>query len=122
MNVSEIKARVMLQTNNDTDDVGDFEPILLDYINEGYDKMLTDAIGVHVGDTDYPLLTSDTDEPATAIPVWAHGALADYATYRIYMNGSSSKQTRAYSYLSNFNRAKTSLVVGLSHTITNIPT
>ena len=36
MTVGEIKNAVMFQTNNDTDDVGDFLPYLMDYINEGY--------------------------------------------------------------------------------------
>jgi len=109
----------MFQTNNDKDDVGDFEPFLLDYINEGYDTLLYDSLSVHVGDTSYPLLEDDTDEPE--LDAWIHGAIADYATYRVYLNGSAAKQNRGFLYLSRFNKAKSALTVGTTPAIVNIP-
>jgi hypothetical protein len=121
MNVREIKERVMYQTNNDADDVGDFSPHLLGYINDGYDQILFDALGVHVGDTDYPLLSSDADTPVSGVPAWTHSAIADYATYCVYMNGSAPKQSRGYAYLARFNKVKSRLSVANTPAITNIP-
>ena len=40
MTLNEIKQAVMFQTDNDRDDLGDFMPYLLGYINEGYDRLL----------------------------------------------------------------------------------
>lgn len=121
MTVKEIKDRVMFQTNNDADDIGDFEPHVLGYINEGYDQILSDVFGVHAGDIGYPLLESDIDIPVTDVPAWAHGALADYATYRIYLNGSAPKQSRGYQYLKYFNTAKSKLSAVNNVAIQNIP-
>ena len=54
MTVSEIKNEIMFQTNNDTDDLGDFLPYLMDYINEGYDRLVYAFAQVHLkADTDY---------------------------------------------------------------------
>ena len=39
MNLADIKSAIMHQTNNDADDLGDFLPYLVDYINEGYDRL-----------------------------------------------------------------------------------
>jgi hypothetical protein len=76
-------------------------------------------LGVHVGDTGYPLLDDDTDEPV--LDAWVHGAISDYATYRVYLNGSASKQNRGYLYLSSFTKAKSALTVGATPAIVNIP-
>lgn len=40
MTLAEIKSRVMFQTNNDDEDVGDYLPHLVDYINDGYDRVM----------------------------------------------------------------------------------
>ena len=48
MTVGEIKNAVMFQTNNDTDDVGDFLPYLMDYINEGYDLLVFAYTDTHL--------------------------------------------------------------------------
>lgn len=122
MTLAEIKARVMFQTNNDKEDIGDFSPYILGYINEGYNILLADCLGVHAGDTDYPLLKKDDDEPVSGIPEWAHGAIADYATYRIYTNGNAPKQSRGASFLYNFRDQKGLLKKsGASTVIYNIP-
>ena len=48
MTLDEIKSQVMYQTNNDRDDLPDFEPHLTDYINEGYDILLVNYAEQHV--------------------------------------------------------------------------
>lgn len=45
-------------------------------------------------------LTEGDEEPR--IPLEAHGALADYATYRYLMNGNLVKQQRAQAFLASF--------------------
>jgi hypothetical protein len=122
MVVSDIKERVMFQTNNDRDDAHEYEPHLLDYINEGYDILLYEVSGVHVGDTGYPRLDDNTDEPvAASVPEWAQNALSDYASYRICLNGNAQRQSRGMVFLASFNRIKGRLKAGNDTTITNIP-
>lgn len=102
MNVGEIKNAVMFQTNNDVDDIADYIPYLISYIEEGYDKLVYAYEGVHpsAGGKVYKPLRSDHDVPA--IPEWTHRALADYATWMIYRNGNSQKQQRGYAFRSAF--------------------
>ena len=102
MTLSEIKQMVMFQTNNDAEDLGDFEPYLCDYINEGYDRLVKAWAKVHVSfhSEDYPRLEEDGDTPAT--PEWTHRYLADWATWLIYRNGNPQKQQRGYQYQSSF--------------------
>ena len=60
MNVGELKALVMFQTNNDADDVGDYLPHLNAYIAQGYDLLVHAWAGTHPGEDEaYPLLTDD---------------------------------------------------------------
>lgn len=94
MTLAEIKNLIMFQTNNDKDDLGDFLPYLTDYINEGYDRLMTAWCGEHVSvDSDvYIPLKHDKSQPET--PDWTHKAIADWATWLIYRNGSSNKQSR----------------------------
>lgn len=96
MTVGEIKNLVMFQTNNDTDDLGDFMPYLLGYINEGYDRLVYAYAGQHISDEGYPELQVDTDTPN--LPAWAHNAIADWATWLIYRNGNPQKQNRGYPF------------------------
>ena len=49
---------------------------------------------------DEPNLTQPRDEPR--LPAWTHGALADYATWRFYGNGSLTRQSRAEFYRQRF--------------------
>lgn len=103
MTVAEIKNRVMFQTNNDTDDLNDFLPYLLGYINEGYDRLAYAYAGMHLSGTgtdEYHTLTSDTDVPA--IPVRYHPAIADFATWLVYRNGNIQKQNRGTAFLRSF--------------------
>lgn len=102
MLVSELKNAVMFQTNNDTEDVGDFMPALMGYLNEGYDALAVAYAGVHLS-PEHPVfrpLASDTDEPA--LPRWMHHAISDFATWCVYRNGNSQKQQRGYAFRSAF--------------------
>lgn len=102
MNVAELKAAVMFQTNNDTDDLDDFMPSLMDYLNDGYDRLVVAWAGVHPEETrdDYKPLVDDDDVPA--LPSWTHGAIADWATWLVYRNGNQQKQNRGYPFRSSF--------------------
>ena len=97
MTYAEIKDRVMFQTNNDSEDLGDFMPYINRYVNEGYDRLVLAYAGVHTSATGtYTPLYNDSDSPLT--PVWTHGALADWATWCIYRNGNPQKQQRGLSF------------------------
>lgn len=103
MTFQEIKARVMFQTNNDADDVGDFMPHLDGYANAGYDLLLGAWDGAHVGGEGYPPLDGNLDAPA--LPEWAHAAVCDYATWLVYRNGNPQKQQRGMQFLLAFHEA-----------------
>lgn len=96
MTVGEIKNLVMFQTNNDADDLGDFMPFLLGYINEGYDRLVYAYAGQHLSEESYSPLSVDSGEPD--LPEWTHRAIADWATWLIYRNGNPQKQNRGYQF------------------------
>lgn len=102
MTLAEIRSMAMFQSNNDEEDLGEFQPNLDDYINEGYDKLAEAYNEGHLEDEsgDYFALTERDDEPN--LPVWCHRAIADYATYMIYRNGNVTKQNRAVPYMQAF--------------------
>lgn len=100
MTLGEIKYHVMFQTNNDVDDIGDYTPHIIDYINEGYDRLIDVWDHQHIMHPDYPRLDDDTDEPKT--PEWTHRYLADWATWLVYRNGNPQKQQRGYNYRTSF--------------------
>ena len=102
MTLGEIKDQVMFQTNNDPEDVGDYLPHLVDYINEGYDRLMNAWYRNHVPTDTYDRLEIDPDEPE--LPEWTHRALADWATWLIYRNGNPQKQQRGYAYREAFER------------------
>ncbi len=101
MEVLHIKNEIMFQTNNDADDLSDFLPYLMDYINEGYDRLVYAYAGVHLETgSEYPPLISDQEEPL--LPEWMHPALVDWATWLVYRNGNPQKQNRGYPYRAAF--------------------
>lgn len=102
MTLGEIKYHVLFQTNNDTDDIGDYQPHIIDYINEAYDLLVNVWSRQHTefAGVDYPRLGDDTDVPQT--PEWTHRYLADWATWLIYRNGNPQKQQRGYAYRQSF--------------------
>lgn len=102
MTLGEIKYQVLFQTNNDEDDLGDFEPHLIDYINDGYDRLVKvwDKAHVSFDAAIYSRLDEDTDVPET--PEWTHRYLADWATWLVYRNGNPQKQNRGYAFRQSF--------------------
>jgi hypothetical protein len=100
MTLGEIKEQVMFQTNNDSEDVEDFLPHLVDYVNDGYDRLVSAWTKNHIPQTDYPLLSEDTDEPN--LPEWMHRALCDWATWLVYRNGNPQKQNRGMAFRQAF--------------------
>lgn len=102
MTLQEIKEQIMFQTNNDADDLEDFEPHIVDYINDGYDRIVVVFDHQHV-DPDsetYPTLEETTDVPN--LPAWMHRYLTDWATWLVYRNGNPQKQQRGYAYRETF--------------------
>lgn len=102
MTLGEIKNQIMFQTNNDAEDIGDYLPHLIDYINEGYDRMMNVWNKNHVPTIEYDRLEIDPDEPQ--LPEWTHRALCDWATWLVYRNGNPQKQQRGYAYREAFER------------------
>lgn len=102
MKLDEIKAQVMYQTNNDRDDLPDFEPHLTDYINEGYDILVMNYTDLHVASDseEFPPLNDGEDVPR--LPEYTHRGLADYATFCVYRNGNAVKQNRGMAFYSAF--------------------
>jgi hypothetical protein len=100
MTLSEMQEHIMFQTNNDSDDLGDFVPHINDYINEGYDRVVVIWDNQHIPSTDYPRLEEDDDVPN--VPEWIHRYIADWATWLIYRNGNPQKQNRGMAYRSAF--------------------
>lgn len=102
MTLGEIKNQVMFQTNNDADDIGDFEPHIVEYVNDGYDRIVNIWDHQHVtsSNEEYPALEDDTDVPN--VPEWAHRYLADWATWLVYRNGNPQKQNRGYAFRETF--------------------
>ena len=101
MTLAEIKNQIMFQTNNDAEDLGDYEQHITDYINEGYDRLVSAWFNGHVPTPAYDKLEMDVDEPIT--PEWTHRALVDYGTWLVYRNGNPQKQQRGMVYLNAFN-------------------
>ena len=98
MTLGEIKALIMFQTSNDVEDVGDFLPSLLVYINDGYDRLALAYADKHVtrASENYPSLAEDVDEPN--LPEWTHKGVADWATWLVYKNGNPNKQQRGMAF------------------------
>ena len=104
MTLKLIEEQVMFQTNNDADDLGDFTPHIVDYINEAYDRLVVVWDHQHVSSTstDYPALSADSDVPN--VPERTHRFLADWATWLIDRNGNPQKQQRGYAFREAFEK------------------
>ena len=100
MTLAEIKNQIMFQTNNDEEDITDYLPHVVDYINDGYDRMVKVWTKSHMPNGEYTKLESDFDEPM--LPEWTHRALCDWATWLVYRNGNPQKQQRGRAYYENF--------------------
>jgi len=109
MTLQDLRQQVLFQTGNDLDDLGDFQPHLTDYLNDGYDRLCVALCGEHVSEdsAEHPPLVMERDEPA--LPAWAHGAVGDWATWLIYRNGSATRQSRGYAFRASFEAAEKKL-------------
>ena len=120
MNLMELRQQVMFQTGNDAEDLGDFQPHLTDYINEGYDLLLMAHCGEHVDpDGAFPPLAQQKSEPE--LPGWMHRSLADYAAWMVYRNGSAQKQSRGFVMRKAFDEVLNRVRAEGGKTIRNIP-
>lgn len=113
---------VMFQTNNDADDLGDFLPQLGDYLNEGYDRLVTAFAGEHVSDDSENYQRMRNDKSIPNLPDWTHKAIADWATWMIYRNGNTQKQNRGYQYKNAFDEVAAKATAGVIKQFKNIPT
>ena len=110
MTLKELREHTLFQTNNDADDLTEFQPAIDDYINEGYDRLTMAYAKLHLGETapdgttPYTRLTTATD--TCQLPTWVHRHIGDYAAYMIYRNGNALKQNRGIPYYEMFMRAK----------------
>jgi len=100
MTLAEIKNQIMFQTNNDEEDIEDFLPHVVDYINDGYDRLMAVWDKNHVPGETYDRLTYDSDEPE--MPEWIHRYICDWATWLVYRNGNPQKQQRGRAYYESF--------------------
>ena len=120
MTLEEISAYVMFQTNNDTEDLIDFTPYVMGYINEGYDRLSVAFDGVHVPSSARPELDADADEPD--LPEWAHLGVAHWATWCVYRNGNPAKQQRGLYFRDAAERMQEKLrMAGGPNQFKNIP-
>ena len=110
MTLKDLREHALFQSNNDAEDLSEFNPALDKYINEGYDKLTMAYAKLHLdqtkedGTTPYTTLANTTD--AVQLPTWCHRAIGDFATYMIYRNGNALKQNRGIPYYEMFMRAK----------------
>ena len=110
MTLTQLRNHTLFQTNNDSDDLTEFQPAIDDYINEGYDRLTMAYANLHLGQqaedgtTPYPKLTNAND--ACQLPAWVHRHIGDFAAYMIYRNGNALKQNRGIPYYEMFERAR----------------
>lgn len=104
MTVREILDRVMFQTNNDVEDVEEYLPYLITYVNEGYDILTEAFTGEHLADELF--LTEEHEDDVPALPLWSHPAIADYATWLVYRNSNPAKQQRGMAFLQAFQQVR----------------
>ena len=121
MTLEELKRQVMFQTGNDAEDLGDFLPHVVDYLNDGYDRLMFAHCGVHVSlDTPFAPLYHDKSTPE--LPLWTHSAIADWATWCIYRNGASPRQNRGLAFRISFEEIERKLrAESAGKTFINIP-
>lgn len=108
MTLEEMKQQVMFQTGSDLDDLGDFLPHVVDYLNDGYDRLMFAHCGMHVS-ADGAFMPLAHEKSAPELPQWAHPAIVDWATWRICLNGSASRQSRGLMFRASFEEAERKL-------------
>ena len=102
MTVAEIKNQVMFQTNNDVDDIDDYLPYLMEYINDGYDRLVKAYDKQHVGSDSIEYTPLKNDDEIPLVPEWTHHYIADWASWLVYRNGNPQKQQRGYAFREAF--------------------
>ena len=97
MTVKEIKDFIMHQhLDMDSDDVTEYLPFLMTYVNEGYDKCLKAWAHARIGDPDFPMLVTDSDVPQ--IPERYHKALGKQTKYTTITDTSMGGGNTHYTY------------------------
>lgn len=103
MTVGEIKEAALYQSQNDIEDIEDFRPVLSEYLDEAYDRLVYAYAEAHPADgTDWPKLRADGEVPRT--PDWTHMFLVDWVTWRILSIGSPAKQQQGMVFRQAFER------------------
>lgn len=103
MTVDEIKEAALFQSQNDIEDIDDFRPVLAEYLDEAYDRLVYAYAGAHpANDTDWPKIKAPGDVPLT--PDWTHLSLVDWVTWRILSIGSPAKQQQGMVFRQQFER------------------
>ena len=105
MTLEEMKQQVMFQTGNDAEDLGDYLPHVVDYLNDGYDRLMVAFCGMHVSD-DGAFMPLRHDKSMPELPQWSHAAIADWATWRIFANGAAGRQNRGLAFRASFEEAE----------------
>lgn len=93
MNYGQIRDLAMMQMGLEAEDAADCEPALSAAINEAYDQLSFASTGLRVGD-DEALPPLKALNACPELPHWTHRALADWAVYRLCMNGGPAKAAR----------------------------
>ena len=110
MTLNDLEKRALFQTNNDFDDLSEFSPAIVQYINEGYDELTMAYDRLHLDeqaeDGTTPYTTLSTSTQACQLPDWLHSYIADYATYMLYRNGNQMKQNRGMLFYQRFLEGK----------------
>lgn len=96
MTVKQLKDMVMIQTNNDLADITEYETQVLSYLNEGHTKLYEK----YMGEVPATPLANDADE--SSLPGHMHRYIADWATWRMYMNGNTARQQRGLPFRQSF--------------------
>ena len=108
MTLEQLKQQVMFQTGNDEADLGDFLPHIVEYLNDGYDRLMFAHCGAHVSNSS-PFAPLRHDKTTPELPDWAHSAIADWATWLIYRNGAPNRQNRGLAFRAAFDEAERKL-------------
>ena len=120
MTLQQIRQQVMFQIGGDEADLGDYLPHLNDYINEGYDQLLAAVNGKHLSDEgEYPPRRHEKSQPE--LPAHLHRALADYAAWMVYRNGSAQRQSRGAVFRRAFEECLSRARLAGAAFIRNIP-
>lgn len=106
MTLSAMEELVMVQTNNDIEDVTEYETQLPVYLNEGYNKLYKKWM------REYPETPLADEDDVPLLPDYMHKYICDWATWLMYRNGNPSKQQRGLYFRNSFDEFLGSLEDG----------